>query len=78
MSVGTKERVVGYLNENWGALLVAAALILLLYVQQDVAADNTTFANEVSIYAYFALVAGIVLQMMSGWSRRGPKPGQKQ
>jgi hypothetical protein len=50
----------GYLRENWGAPFVIGFMLLLVVAAVSLAIGLDFLANEV--YAFYALVAGVVLQ----------------
>jgi hypothetical protein len=71
-------KVKGYVKENWGSpfivgfmllLMVAAVSLSLSYAAALLplsgfkALNGTSFAEGVAVYAYYALVAGVVLQL---------------
>ena len=59
------EKVKSYLRENWGAPFVVAFMGLLISAAGYLALGNEAFANELAVYAYYCLVAGVVLQLAS-------------
>jgi len=66
----------GYLRENWGAPFVFGFMVLLVVAAASLAMGLGSLANEVAIYAYYALVAGVVLQLVS-FLKYGEKGGNK-
>jgi len=57
-------KVKRYFRENWSAPFVLGFLVLLVVAAVFLAAGLEWWANEVANYAYFALVAGVVLQLV--------------
>jgi hypothetical protein len=57
-------KIKGYVRENWGAPFVVAFMLLLVVAAASLAIGLDFLANEVAVYAYFALVAGVVLQLV--------------
>jgi hypothetical protein len=58
------ERVRGYVKENWGAPFVVGFMGLLMVAAVSLLMGFAVLANEVSVYAYYALVVGVVLQLV--------------
>jgi hypothetical protein len=54
----------GYFGENWGAPFVIGFMVLLIVAAGSLAVGLGFLAKEVAIYAYYALVAGVVLQLV--------------
>ena len=57
-------RVKGYVKENWGAPFIVGFMLLLVVAAASLSMSLAVLANEVAIYAYYALVAGVVLQLV--------------
>ena len=55
--------VKGYFRENWGAPFILGFMVLLMSAAASLVMDLAYLANELSIYAYYALVVGVVLQL---------------
>jgi formate-dependent nitrite reductase membrane component NrfD len=53
-----------HFKKNWGAPFVLGFMVLLVIAAAFLAAGSEWWANEVANYAYFALVAGVVLQLV--------------
>jgi len=64
-------KIKGYLKENWGFPFVMAFILLLIVAAAFLSAGLSTFANTVAVYAYYALVAGLFLQLASFLKYRG-------
>jgi hypothetical protein len=64
-----------YFRENPGALFVIAFQILLLVCAGLLIGGNSVWANDLSVVAYFSLVIGVVLQLVS-FLRHGKKEGE--
>lgn len=54
-----------YFKENWGAPFIMCFIPLLLVCAGLLVQGNPAVANDVAVYAYYFLVAGVVLQMVS-------------
>lgn len=57
-------RVKGYVKENWGAPFIVGFMALLMVAAVSLSMDFAVLADEVAVYAYYALVAGVVLQLV--------------
>ena len=57
--------VLKYLRKNWGAPFVIGFQVLLLSCAWLLIQGYTSLANEVAIHAYYLLVIGVVLQLVS-------------
>jgi hypothetical protein len=58
------ERARGYVRENWGAPFVVGFMALLMVAAVFLLMDFAVLANEVSVYAYYVLVVGVILQLV--------------
>lgn len=54
-----------YLRENWGAPFVLGFMVLLVVTAVLLSLGLDLLANELALYTYYALVAGVVLQLVS-------------
>jgi hypothetical protein len=54
-----------YLRTNWGAPFVVAFIVLLVASAGLLSAGRSGTANNVAVYAFYALVLGVVLQVAS-------------
>jgi len=59
---GIPVRVKGYVRENWGAPFIVGFMLLLMVAAASLSMGLAGLANEMAIYAYYALVVGVVLQ----------------
>ena len=57
-------RVKVYVRENWGAPFIVGFMLLLMAAAASLSIGLADVANEVAIYAYYALVVGVVLQLV--------------
>jgi hypothetical protein len=57
-------RVKGYVKENWGAPFVLGFMALLMVAAVSLLMGLVVLADEVAVCAYYALVAGVVLQLV--------------
>jgi len=53
-----------YLRENPGAPFIIAFQVMLIVCAVLLAVGNETVANELTIYAFYCLVAGIIIQFI--------------
>jgi len=60
-----KIRLISYLSENWGAPFVIVFMVLLSLAAGYLAMGNEAFADELAVYAYYSLVLGVFLQLIS-------------
>jgi len=58
-------RIKRYFKENLGAPFVIFFQILLLVCASLLIQGNSVLANMVAIYAYYSLVGGVILQLIS-------------
>jgi heme/copper-type cytochrome/quinol oxidase subunit 4 len=56
-------KVKAYVRENWGAPFVAGFMFLLVVAAVSLVMGLEFFADGVAVFAYFALVVGVVLQL---------------
>jgi heme/copper-type cytochrome/quinol oxidase subunit 4 len=64
-----------YVKENWGAPFVVGFVALLMVAAVTLLMDFAVLANEVAVYAFYALVVGVVLQLVC-FLRCGKKAGE--
>ena len=57
-------RLKGCVRENWGTPFIAGFMIILLVAAASMVTGSEALANELANYAYFALVVGVVLQLV--------------
>ena len=69
-------RVKGYVTENWGTPFILGFMLLLMVAAGSLSVGLDVLANEVAVYAYYALVAGVVLQLVC-FVKFGEKGGNK-
>ena len=67
-----------YVKENWGAPFIVSFMALLMVAAVSLLMDLAVLANEVAVYAYYALVVGVVLQLVCflKYSKRNGEPIQ--
>ena len=58
-------RIKVYAKANWGAPFVFGFMLLLIVAAVSLSIGLGDLANEVAVYAYFALVFGVILQLVS-------------
>jgi len=71
-------RVKGYVKENWGAPFIVGFMALLLVAMFSLVMNLAVLADEVAVYAYYALVIGVVLQLVCflKYGKRNGEPSQ--
>ena len=52
-----------YVRENWGSPFVVGFIVLLLTAAVLLSGGSSYWAEEVSIYAYYSIVVGVILQL---------------
>jgi len=57
--------LVSYVSENWGAPFIVVFMVLLIACAGLLASGLSSLANDVAVYAYYFLVAGVILQLAS-------------
>ena len=57
-------KVKGYVKENWGSPFIAGFMFLLIGAAVSLSAGLSSFANTIAVYAFYALVGGVVLQLI--------------
>jgi hypothetical protein len=65
-----------YTRENWGAPFILGFMLLLMVAAVSLSIGVADVANDVAIYAYYALVGGVVLQLVC-FLRYKNKNGEK-
>ena len=66
-------KVKGYVKENWGSPFIAGFMLLLIAAAVTLSVSLSSLANNVALYAYYTLVAGVVLQLASFLKYRGKR-----
>lgn len=61
---GIQKKVRAYAKENWGAPFIIGFVLLLVIAAISLSMGFNALANSVAVYAYYALVAGVVLQIV--------------
>jgi hypothetical protein len=56
-------KVKRYLRENWGAPFIVGFMLLLMAAAASLSMGLAALANDITIYAYYALVIGVFLQL---------------
>jgi uncharacterized membrane protein YbhN (UPF0104 family) len=65
MKIKIKKKKLNYFKENWGAPFIITFMILLIIAAIYLSLGNESYANDIAIYAYYALVIGVLLQLAS-------------
>ena len=61
-SIQTKAK--GYVRENWGSPFIVGFIFLLLAAAVLLSVGLSVWAESIAVYAYYSLVAGVVLQLV--------------
>jgi heme/copper-type cytochrome/quinol oxidase subunit 4 len=69
-------KIKGYVMENWGAPYILGFMLLLMVAAALLAIGSGFLANEVAVYSYYALVVGVVLQLVC-FLKYGERSGNK-
>ena len=56
-------KLIQYFKENWGSPFVLGFMILLMTAAAYLAMGQEAVANDLAVYAYYSLVAGVALQL---------------
>ncbi len=64
-------KVKGYVRENWGSPFILGFMLLLIAAAVSLSAGFSSLADTVAVYAYYALVAGVFLQLTCFLKYRG-------
>jgi hypothetical protein len=64
-------KVKGYVKENWGAPFIVGFMLLLVVAAVSLSAGWSSLADTVAVYSYYALVAGVFLQLACFMKYRG-------
>jgi len=70
-------RTKGYVRENWGAPFILGFMLLLMVAAASLSMGLDFLANDVAFYAYYALVAGVALQLVC-FLKYGERSGKKE
>lgn len=70
-------RLLGYNRENWGAPFFVGFILFLVVAAVSLSAGWSSLANTVSVYAFYALVAGGFLQLACFLKYRGKSDGDE-
>jgi heme/copper-type cytochrome/quinol oxidase subunit 4 len=64
-------KVKSYVRKNWGSPFILGFMLLLIAVAVSLSAGLSSLADTVAVYAYYALAAGVFLQLASFLKYRG-------
>ena len=56
-------RIRGYVKENWGSPFIVGFMLLLFSAAVSLVTGLSSLADTIAVYAYYALVAGVFLQL---------------
>ena len=57
-------KVKGTVKESWGSPFIAGFMVLLLTAALTLSVGLSFWANALSVYAFYALTVGVVLQLV--------------
>jgi hypothetical protein len=60
----TMIKVKGYVKENWGSPFIVGFMFLLIGAAVSLSVGLTSLANTIAVYAFYALVGGVILQLV--------------
>jgi len=66
-----------YIKENWGSPFIVGFMLLLVVAAVSLSAGWSSLADTVAVYAYYALVAGVFLQLACFQKYRGKSDGDE-
>ncbi|MEM3871154.1 MAG: hypothetical protein QXE05_01120 [Nitrososphaeria archaeon] len=58
-------KIAKYIKMNWGALFIISFMVLLSMAAIYLSLGNESYANDIAVYAYYMLILGIILQIVS-------------
>ena len=68
-------RMKSYIKKNWGAPFIVGFMLLLIAAAVSLSSGWASLADTVAVYAYYALVVGVVLQLTCFIKYRGERTG---
>ncbi len=60
-----RKKIKGTIKQNWGFPLIGGFIVLLLIAAVSLSVGFTPLAEAIAVYAYYALAAGVILQLAS-------------
>jgi hypothetical protein len=75
ISIALLTRAKAYVRENWGAPFIIGFMLLLAVAAASESMELAEFADKVAVYAYYALLVGIILQYI-GFLKYGKRSGE--
>jgi len=60
-----------YVKENWGSPFIVGFMLFLVIAATSLSVGWSTLADTAAVWAYYALVAGVFLQLISYLKYRG-------
>ena len=54
----------GYVKENWGSPFIVSFMLLLVCAGASLSIGLSIWADNIAVYAFYALVIGVVLQLI--------------
>jgi hypothetical protein len=57
-------KIKGYVSENWGSPFLFGFMFLLIISAVSLSAGLSLLANDSAIYAFYALIIGVILQLL--------------
>ena len=56
-----------YVKENWGSPFIVGFMLLLIVAAIHFSTGLSSLADNVAVYAYYALIVGVILQCFIGF-----------
>jgi hypothetical protein len=53
-----------YVKENWGSPFIAGFMFLLIGAAVSLSVSLSSLADTIAVYAFYALVCGVILQII--------------
>jgi hypothetical protein len=63
-SPALQDRFKAYVRMNWGAPFIVGFIVLLMFAATYLSMGLAVLADEVAVYAFYALVVGVILQLV--------------
>ena len=57
-------KVKEYVTKNWGSPFIVGFMLLLIVVAVSLSVGWSSLADTIAVYAFYALVGGVVLQLV--------------
>ena len=61
---GIKVKVEGHVKKNWGSPFIVGFILLFVGAAVSLSEGLSSLADGIAIYAYYALIVGVILQLV--------------